>query len=342
MILAGDVGGTKTLLGLFRHAAGRLRAVREASFPSQESPSLESIVERFLAAGREKVHACAVGVAGPVLRGRSQVVNLAWPVEARRLARAVGLPEAHVLNDLEATGWGLRQLPPGKLLNLTPGLRPRPGNAALLAAGTGLGTTILFWDGEAHRPAAGEGGHQNFAPRDADEIALLGRLLERWKRVSVERVVSGSGFSVLYDFLVESGRADESDQMRRLLEDAEDRNAAISSAGLRGIDPVAARTLRWWVSLYGAAAGDLALVARAVGGVYVGGGIAPKILPALKDGTFLDAFRDKGRLAPLLHKIPVRVILEPRAALLGAAAHAARHTGGSRRVKQTRTAQRRR
>jgi glucokinase len=322
MILAGDVGGTKTILGLFTWSNHRPRRVREDVFPSQESPSLEAMIRRFLAAGREKVHRCAVGVAGPVVGGRSHVVNLRWPVEEKKLSRALRIRHVRVLNDLEATAWGIPVLPPSKFVNLTPGLRARPGNAALIAAGTGLGTAILFWDGERHHPSAGEGGHQSFAPRDDVEIELLRHLRERLGRVSVERIVAGPGFSEIYQFLIDTGRGKESAEMTRRLAEG-DANAAVSEAGVNGDDPVAERAVDIFVSLYGAAAGDLALVARATGGVYVGGGIAPKILPKLESGGFLQSFRAKGRLSPLLEEIPVKVILEPRTALLGAAAAAA-------------------
>lgn len=326
MILAGDVGGTKTLLGLFKSARGRLACVREQSFSSQQYSSLPAMIREFLDGGRERVTRCAVGVAGPVVGGKSHVVNLRWPVDRRNLARALGSDKVFVLNDLEATAWGLPVLPAGKIVNLTPGLRPRPGNQALIAAGTGLGTTILFWDGQRHRPSAGEGGHQSFAPRDAEETELLEFLLRRYDRVSIERVVAGPGFSLIYDFLVESGRAAQSERMKRLLVEADDRNAAISHAGVRGADRGAERAVDLFISLYGAVAGDLALVSRAVGGVWVGGGIAPKVLTKLQGGGFLEGFRAKGRLRPFLEKIPVKVVLEPRTALLGAASCAA-HEG---------------
>jgi glucokinase len=328
VILAGDVGGTKTILGLFSRRGGRLVAEREETFPSAGSPSLEAILETFLSAGRERVTACALGVAGPVVGERTEVVNLRWPVDARKIARFLRLSRVHLLNDLEATAWGISTLPPGKTLNLTPRARARPGNAALIAAGTGLGTAILFWDGRRHWPAAGEGGHAGFAPRDADEQELLRYFLRRYDRLSLDRLVSGPGLAGIYDFLVESGRKKSSPLMARRLA-REEPAAAISDVGLRGDDPTAERAVEWFVSLYGAAAGDLALVAGAIGGVWVGGGIAPKILPKLRSGSFLRAFRSKGRLSSYLERIPVRVILDPRTGLLGAAARAARGVPGS-------------
>lgn len=322
MILAGDVGGTKTLLGLFRRAGGKLLPVRERSFPSQEHPSLEAMVKVFLSEGGERVSGCAVGVAGPVVGGRSSIVNLRWPVDERRLSRTLGLRHARVLNDLEATAWGIAELSPRQLANLTPGSRPSPGNAALIAAGTGLGMAILNWDGMRHHPSATEGGHQGFAPRDDREIELLRFLLRRHGRVSVERIVSGPGISAIYEFLVGSGSGSESPRMRERMA-AGDPNAAISEAGAAGEDRLAERTVDMFVAAYGAAAGDLALVARATAGLYIGGGIAPKILSKLRSGDFLRSFRAKGRLGSFVERVPVKVILEPRTALLGAAACAA-------------------
>ena len=328
VILAGDVGGTKTILGLFSRREGRLVVAREAKYPSAGGGSLEVIIEAFLSEGRERVTACALGVAGPVTGGKTDVVNLPWVVDARRLARRLGVPKVHLLNDLEATAWGIGALPPGKTAALTPRLAPRPGNAALLAAGTGLGTALLHWDGRRHWPTAGEGGHVGFAPRNEDEIELLRFSLRRFDRLSLDRLVSGPGLRLIYDFLVESGRGAASSAMKRRLAER-DPSAAITEAGLRGEDPTAERALDWFVSLYGSAAGDLALSAGAVGGVWVGGGIAPRILPKLRSGAFLAAFRSKGRLSPFLQRVPVRVILEPRAALLGAAVRAAREMPGS-------------
>jgi glucokinase len=255
------------------------------------------------------------------VNGRSHVVNVRWPVDARSIARRLRIRHAHVINDVEANAWGIPELPRGKVASLTPGLPGVEGNAALLAAGTGLGMAILFWDGKRYRPSASEGGHQSFAPRTDLEIALLEFLRRRHGRVSIERVLSGPGLGAIYDFLVDRGGKPPSGSRHR---GSRDPNARIAEAGLAGTDPVARKALEMFVGLYGAVAGDLALAARATAGVWIGGGIAPKILPALRRaGTFLRAFRDKGRLSPLLGRIPIRVILEPRTALIGAAACAA-------------------
>jgi glucokinase len=323
VILAGDVGGTKTVLGLFRRVGGKLRCVREDSLASREFGSFEALVDEFLSRAKQRVDRCAVGVAGPVVGGRSQVVNLCWPVDTRRLARKLSTDAVRVINDLEATGWGIPVVPPRKLVSLTPGLRSQPGNAALIAAGTGLGMALLLWDGERWHPRPSEGGHQAFGPRNDVEIELLRFLRRRHGRVSVERAVSGPGLSAIHEFLIHSGYGKQSKRMGRRLSGADDPNAEIARAALAGDDAVARKALDLFVSLYGAAAGDLALVAKATGGLYLGGGIAPKILPKLREGAFLRAFRDKGRLSLLLERIPVRVILEPRTALLGAAQCAA-------------------
>lgn len=327
MILAADVGATTTRLGLFARRGGRVRAVREREFRSAEASSIEEILGEFLREdSRRKVTACVVGVAGPVAAGRSQVVNLPWRVDARRIGRQLRLRRVHVVNDVEALAHGIPSLTSRQFANLTPRLRPARGNAAVIAAGTGLGMAILFWDGKRHRPSASEGGHQGFSPRDEVEIELLRYLARRHGRVSLERAVSGPGLRAAYEFLAETARGSRSPTLERRMRE-EDPNAAIASAGVAGEDPTAEQALDLFVSLYGAAAGDLALVARATAGVFVGGGIAPRILPKLRDGAFMQAFRDKGRLSPFVEKIPVRVILEPRTGLIGAAALAAAAQG---------------
>ena len=339
MILAGDVGGTKTVLGLFRRRRGKLESVRERTFPSRGYPSFLAVLDAFLEDEERPVEAAGVGVAGPVVHGRTQVVNLRWPVDARAIARRLGLPHAHVMNDVEANAWGIPELPRTKVANLTPGLAGAPGNAALLAAGTGLGMAILFWDGERFRPSASEGGHQGFAPCTDLEIALLEFLRRRHGRVSTERVLAGPGLGAIYEFLVDRGWGKPSAALR--VRGSGDPNARIAEAGLRGTDAVARKALEMFVTVYGSVAGDLALVARATAGVWIGGGIVPKILPALRRaGAFVRAFRDKGRLGPFVERIPVRVILEPRTALIGAAACAAHRSvslpGRSARVRASR------
>jgi len=318
MILAGDIGGTKTVLGLFRQRRGKLESIRESSYASKRFPSFLAILGEFLDDDERRIEAASVGVAGPVVNGRSQVVNLPWPVDARTIARRLALDHAHVINDVEANAWGIPEISRSKVVNLTPGLAGAPGHAALLSAGTGLGMAILWWDGERYRPSASEGGHQSFAPRTDLEIALLEFLRRRHGRVSIERVLAGPGLGAIYEFLVDrEGKPPAGVRARR----SGDPNARIAEAGLAGTDPVARKALEIFVTVYGSVAGDLALAAHATAGVWIGGGIAPKILPAIRRaGAFVRAFRDKGRLAPFVGRIPVRVILEPRTALIGAAA----------------------
>lgn len=317
MILAGDVGATKTALALFS-GDPREPACLE-TYPSAAHSGLEEIVRAFLAAHPATVEAACFGVAGPVRDGRVKAVNLAWPVEAASVAGALGLPAVVLLNDLEANAYGIRALRPEDLAVLNEGEPGAAGNAAVISAGTGLGEAGLYWDGRRHHPFATEGGHADFAPRSDVELALLRFLRREHPHVSVERVCSGMGVVNLYRFLLDE-RAETQPAWFR---EAEDRAAAVSRAALEHGDRTASDALDLLCSIYGAEAGNLALKVMATGGVYVGGGIAPKILPRLRDGRFVAAFADKGRLRGLLERIPVRVILNERAALLGAAARAA-------------------
>ena len=323
MILAADVGATRTRLGLFRRKGNGLRCEGRAVYPSREFASFERLLAEFLDPSRVRVSRVAIGVAGPVENGRSRVVNLRWPIDAHRVARRLRLREVHLLNDLEATAWSLPVLGPRRTTSLTPGLRGGPGNRAVLAAGSGLGMAILHWDGCRHEPCASEGGHQSFAPRDELEVELWHFLKRRHGRVSVERTVSGPALSAIYEFLKTRTRGRRGPKRARRLAAGEDPNVAVAEAGLSGEDRIARRALDCFISLYGAAAGDLALVAAATGGVYVAGGIAQAILPRLRAGGFMRAFRDKGRLSSFVARIPVHVVLDPMAGLLGAAHYAA-------------------
>jgi glucokinase len=322
MLLAGDVGGTKTKLALFDERAADLTPAREATLASQEMASFEDAIGRFL---RERpaapISAACFGVAGPVVDGRCVATNLPWQLDERALAASIPAPRVRLLNDLEAMGYGVLVLPPTALTTLQPG-RPRSGSKALIAAGTGLGEALLVWDGARHIVVACEGGHADFAPRDDVEIDLLRYLVKQFGRVSYERVLSGPGLFNIYRFLRDTGHAAESAWLAERLA-AGDPSPVISEVALAGGHPLCVRALELFVSVYGAEAGNLALKALAVGGVYIGGGIGPKIRPKLTDGRFAAAFCDKGRLAELTASIPVHLILEPRAPLLGAA-HVAR------------------
>lgn len=325
MILAGDVGGTKTVLALFEAGDRTLHPSADAVYPSREHASLEEILERFLAErGEATVETACLGVAGAVISGRARVTNLAWkPVDERGLAAQLGARRVLLLNDLQATAYGMLELSAGDLAPLNAGAEPRSGNAAVIAAGTGLGQAMLYWDGARHHAIASEAGHADFAPRSEREVELWRFVRAELGRASVEHVLSGPGLQRIYRFLRAGGAAPEPDWLAADLRDG-DAAAAIAEAGLAGRDRVCAEALELFASLYGAEAGNLAIRCLAVGGVFLGGGIAPKILPALRGGVFLRAFTDKGHCAELLAATPVQVSLDPRAALRGAARCAAR------------------
>lgn len=326
-VLAGDIGGTKTRLALCEVGDGRLAVQAEAVFPSAEHASLESIVQAF----RAQTGACAeqacFGLAGPVREDRCRTTNLPWLVDARELERRLGLSQVWLINDLEANAWGIAALPSEDFYLLQAGEPVTTGNRCVIAAGTGLGQAGLVWDGARHRPFATEGGHTDFAPRSALEFALLEYLAQRYGHVSWERIVSGPGLVELCRFLCAQRKyvipAWLAEAMR-----AGDAAAEIAAAGLERRCPLCAEALELFVSLYGAEAGNLALKHMATGGVYVGGGIAPKLLPKLREGGFLRAFQAKGRMAPLLEAMPLRIILNDRTALFGPALYAAAQCDG--------------
>jgi len=330
MILAGDVGGTKTVLALFRAKPGKPVPVRQYVFDSRQRPSLESMVRDFLAGGTEKIKVAVFGVAGPVASGRSQVVNLNWTVDRKKLSKLAELGRVEVINDLEATARGVGLLPASRSRSLTPGIRRREGPYALIAPGTGMGTAGMIPVNGRYQAFAGEGGHRDFAPTDEIGYRLHRFLVKKYGRhVSAERVCAGPGFKVLLEFVVTSGIAQAGPSLLQQLDRAADGNAVIAQAGIKRSDPAARAALSLFVSCLGAVAGDLALTLGATGGVWIGGGIAPRILPALTEKRFLAGFRNKGRMRSYMEKIPVRVILDPNTALYGAAALGAEY-GGTR------------
>jgi glucokinase len=318
VIIAGDVGGTKTELALFETGDGHLDLARAERYPSRSFPSLEAIVREFLAGQPvPPLAAACFGVAGPCLDGRCITTNLPWQIDERVLAAQIPVPRARLLNDLEAMAWGVMGLPDGDFAVLQAGV-PRVGNMALVAAGTGLGEALMIWNGAEHLVIPSEGGHVDFAPRDARQAALLDFLRRDLGRVSNERVLSGPGVFHIYRYLRAARGVPEPEWLRRDIAGG-DPSAVVGEAGLAGRDPICAETLDVFASVYGAVAGDLALVVLAAGGVYIGGGIAPKLRSKLEDGTFMRAFRDKGRMAAMLEDYPVRLCLNDRAPLLGAA-----------------------
>jgi glucokinase len=318
VILAGDVGGTNTRLALFE--VGVRDPVALAIRPSRSHDGLASLVQAFIAQHPTRLAAASFGVAGPVHGGRTTAVNLAWAVDAAALAHDLGLRSVGLINDLEANAYGLAALRPDEFAVLNAGDPDARGNAAVISAGTGLGQAGLFWDGERHHPFATEGGHADFAPRDELQNGLYRWLAASREHVSYERVVSGMGLVSIYGYLRE--RSGEAEPAWLTDELAGDGAAAICRAGVEERSAICAQALDLFVGIYGSQAGNVALTLNAAGGVYLGGGIAPRIVPVLRAGGFMRAFTAKGRLSPLLERICVRVVLNDHTALLGAARHA--------------------
>ena len=324
LILAADVGGTKTNIALLTVRGGQFRPLMRQSFPSRRFAGLAAIVTQCLntvGRTRRRLSRACFGVAGPVVHGVCQGPNLPWTVDLRTLRSALDTAAVDVINDVEATAYGIERLPSTAILTLHAGHSRAQGNRALIAAGTGLGESILVWDGRSHRPSASEGGHADFAPRSPLEMDLLRWLWRDRAHVSVERVVSGPGLVRIYRFFRARSRADEPSWLTAALRHG-DAAAVISAAGLARRDACCRQALELFASVYGAETGNLALKALATGGVYVGGGIAPKIAPLLRRGGFLRALLDKGRMRRLLSGIPVRVLLDEETALWGAARYA--------------------
>ena len=339
MILAGDIGGTKTTLALFDWTTERGELLREQTFASADYKALEEIVEEFLsppaepAAGPAGESAPAqnepaspeiacFGIAGTIYGNKCQATNLPWMIDGAQLGARFKIPQVRLLNDLEATAYGLLVLRPDEIEVLNHGVPPpAKGAMALIAAGTGLGEAVLFWDGARYHPMPSEGGHCSFAPTSDLEIELLRYLRTQYTHVSYERVVSGMGLNNIYEFLRDTKKNEPTWLAEKIK--VGDPPALIAEAGLKKQAEIAVQALDLFATIYGAEAGNLALKALALNGLYIGGGIAPRLIAKLKDGTFMKAFVDKGRYKKLLSSIPVRVIMNPKAALLGAASVAA-------------------
>jgi glucokinase len=323
MILAGDIGGTKVNLGLFELRDEHLKLAREASFPSRRYVSVQDIIRVFLTdAGAPAIESACFGIAGPVRRDRVQVTNLPWKIEAAELSAELKISAIHLINDLEANSYGLAELPPSDFSVLNPGEAGATGNAAIIAAGTGLGEAGLYWDGTDFHPFACEGGHSDFAPQNKVDAELFEYLAGRFGRVSWERVLSGSGLFHIYEFLRDTKRGDEPESFAEALTQS-DPAAVITQAALNGSSSRCVQALEMFVTYYGAEAGNLGLKMMATGGIYLGGGIAPRILSVLQRGGFMAAFTDKAPMQALVKAMPVRVILNANAPLLGAAHYAA-------------------
>jgi glucokinase len=323
LVLAGDIGGTKTNLALFSVQGEKLRAERSRTFQSNDYSGLLPVVREFLAGTDHAIDSSCFGIAGPVVDGKVKTTNLPWMVDSGELSGALKLDPVALLNDLEAAAYGIFTLEEKEFFTLNQGTIHQSGNKALIAAGTGLGQAILYDDGHHFRPLASEGGHADFAPRNDLEIELLRYLIGRFGHVSYERVISGPGLLNIYGFLKETGKFEEPTWLAEKLLAAGDDSAVISQAALANEAEICVKALDLFVSAYGAEAGNLALRAKSVRGLHVGGGIAPKILDKLKDGTFMRAFVDKGRYTDLVSAIPVKVVLNEETGLRGAAYYAA-------------------
>jgi glucokinase len=335
MILAGDIGGTSTRLAQFQIQGGKLVPLAPPQkFPSGQHKGLDEIVEAFVAAQKaagqnQPIQHAAFGIAGPVRDGIAHPSNLPWLVNAAQLAVELGIPtqNVHLLNDLEANAHGIPALGPNDFVTLNAGKADSRGNGAIISAGTGLGEAGIFFDGKHLHPFACEGGHADFAPRAELETELLLHLKEKFVQgsgghVSAERVLSGPGLRNIYEFLRDTGRGKQSSELAAAIA-AGDPSAAISKAALDGSSPLCVQAMDMFVSIYGAEAGNLALKMLATRGVYIGGGIAPRIIGKLHDPRFLEAFYSKGRLKPLLQLIPIQVIMNDLTALFGSARFAA-------------------
>lgn len=320
MILAGDIGGTKTTLALFHFENGKLASTSHHQYASQAYGCFYELLSDFLQTHADGViiTSASFGIAGPIIQERCVTTNLPWEISAAELRVRLGTSSVSLLNDLEATAYGMLYLDDQEFYDLNPEAKQNHGNRAVIAAGTGLGEAMLYFDGKAFHPIASEGGHCDFAPLSDQQDSLL-----RWLRlkyplhVSLERILSGPGIATLYDFLAESGFASQPDSIKNMKEEM-DKSALISQEALLNHDPLCHETLRLFSEIYGAEAGNLALKSMALGGVYVGGGIAPKILPFLQTETFFNAFVSKGRFEPMLRSMPLKISLNPQTALLGA------------------------
>lgn len=322
MILAGDIGGTKTVLALLeKDADGLLKCVREQTFASGEYDSFDDILNLFLPANVRLSSVC-FGVAGPVVEQRCFATNLNWTLDAELLKTKLGTQKVKLLNDLEAMAFGMLHLEAEDFVELNPNAEPQTGNIAVIAAGTGLGEAILYWDGKQYHPIASEGGHCSFAPQTVQQDKLLHFLRRQFpQHVSYERILSGVGFSHLYDFLVDSQFAPPCPAVpsaEYCNGNGADRNAVISRLGINGEDALCSEAVRMFVEIYGAEAGNLFMKSFATGGVFIGGGIGPKIRSAMQAGGFMMGFTAKGRFQALLGKVSVKLALNPRTPLIGA------------------------
>ncbi|MBI3461077.1 glucokinase [Candidatus Acetothermia bacterium] len=321
LLLAGDLGGTKTNLMIFSSEIGPREPLKEATFPSAQYPSLEALVSDFLSQANLKIERASFGVAGPVVSGQAKITNLPWVMNETQLSKALNLFSVRLLNDLKAIACAVPHLQPEDVATLNAGEPVKGGPMAVIAPGTGLGEAFLIWNGSRYRAHASEGGHADFAPNNSLEAELYKFLEKHFGHVSYERVCAGIGIPNIYAFLQKSGYAEEPAWLAKQLATAKDPTPIIMNAAMDGkrLCKLCTKTLEIFVAVLGAEAGNLALKVLATGGIYLGGGIPPRIMPVLKQEQFMKSFQGKGRLSNLMAKMPVHVILNPKAALLGAA-----------------------
>jgi len=319
MILAGEIGATRTRLAAFETEGNQLQCAVEKTYMSQQHDGLPGILAHFIKTEGIPVHSACFGVAGPVRAGRSKISNLPWVIDAREVAKQLGLSSVGLLNDLEAYAYGIDALESKDFITLSDGVEEAEGNRAVISAKTGLGMAGLYWDGFRHHPFACEGGHADFAPRNDLQMELLAYLQKKYGRISCERILSGPGIKNIYDFLRDAHKADEPEWLRTQLGGAPDPPALISQMALEGKAVICDQTLSIFVSVFGAETGNCALNFMTTGGIFIGGSIAAKIVPKMKDPLFLESFLDKGRMATILKDMPVKIVGNDDSGMIGAA-----------------------
>jgi glucokinase len=319
MILAGEIGATRTRLAAFDTEGNKLQLVVEKTYMSQEHGGLAEIITAFIKTEGIPVHSACFGVAGPVTAGRSKISNLPWTIDRRELASQLKLDSVGLINDLEAYAYGIDALESKDFITLSEGAEDAEGNRAVISARTGLGVAGMYWDGFRHHPFACEGGHADFAPRNKLDMELLTYLQGKHGRVSSERILSGPGIKNIYDFLRDTKKVDEPPDLREQMSQAPDPPALISKLAAEGKSPICDQTMSLFVTIYGAETGNCALHFMSTGGIFIGGSIAAKNVNKMKDPVFMKSFLDKGRMTPLLKQMPVKIVLNDDSGIIGAA-----------------------
>ena len=319
MILVGDIGGTRTRMAAFNAEGSKLKMEVDKTYRSLDHSGLPEIIREFVKSEGIPVHSACFGVAGPVRKGRSKISNLPWTIDARELATQLKLESVGLINDLEAYAYGIDALESKDFITLSEGSEEAEGNRAVIAARTGLGVAGMYWDGFRHHPFPCEGGHADFAPRTDLESELAHYLRQKFEHVSCERILSGPGIKNIYDFLRDTKKAEEPDWLKKQMSEAKDQPALISKLATEGKAAICDQTLTMFVSIYGSEAGNCALHFMATGGVFIGGSIAGKNAERMKDPVFMKSFLGKGRLGSLLTDIPVKIVLNDDAGIIGAA-----------------------